>query len=337
VKNTDFLQAVTLLTTRKRNRESALERSPAISAKRDDILRLGLNDYLRWVDPLAAAFEWAAVFLADQHIFDVRFVPYATQLVPLAVMRVILGEEADHHAVRERISRWFWCGILGEQYGSATESRFARDIDQVPGWVRDPTAPQPTTVTESVFQEARLFTLRTRLSAAYKGIYALLIATGAQDWIKGVTFGKVQYAELRTDIHHIFPEQWCHSQGIPRERYDTIINKTPLAAETNRSIGGVAPTTYLRRVEQKSGYDPARVDEVIATHGIDVVALRSDDFDAHIEARKQFLIDLIERATGNKVHRAELDLDVAALAAQYEAEDSDNEPDVLEPTPPSWP
>jgi hypothetical protein len=325
VKSTDFLQAVTLLTTHKRNRESVGERPPAVSAKREDILKLQLTDYLEWKAPLVAAFQWAAVFFADQHIFDSRFVPYATQLVPLAVIRVVLGGEADHHSVKDRIRQWFWCGILGELYGSTTETRFARDVEQVPDWARTPGAPQPTTVTEAVFQETRLFTLKTRLSAAYKGIYALLIAGGAQDWIKGVTFGKAQYANLRADIHHIFPEKWSRDHGIPRQRYDSIINKTPLAAETNRSIGGAAPTAYLRKVEEKSGYPSARLDEVIASHGIDPVALRSDDFDAHIDARREFLIALIEEAMGKRVVRAPGEIDAVALSAEYEDDETEDE------------
>lgn len=325
VKNTDFLQAVTLLTTRKRNRESVAERPPAVSAKREDILKLQLVDYLEWKESLVAAFKWTALFFADQHIFDARFVPYATQLVPLAVIRVILGDEADHHAVKERISQWYWCGILGELYGSTTETRFARDVEQVPDWARSPAALQPTTVTEAVFQETRLFTLKTRLSAAYKGIYALLIGRGAQDWIKGVSFGKAQYASLRADIHHVFPEKWSKDQAIPRQRYDSIINKTPLAAETNRSIGGVAPTTYLKKVQEKSGYSPEKVDEVIATHGISTEALRNDDFDAHIEARKEFLIELIEDAMGKRVVRAPGEIDAVALSAEYEEEDLDED------------
>ena len=332
VKSTDFLQAVTLLTTRKRNRESTAERAPAVSAKREDILKIQLSDYLEWKDELIGAFQWAAVFFADQHIFDARFVPYATQLVPLAVIRVILGEEADRHSVRERISQWYWCGILGELYGSTTETRFARDVEQVPDWATNPAGLEPTTVTEAVFQETRLFTLKTRLSAAYKGLYALLIARGAQDWIKGVTFGKAQYASLRADIHHIFPEKWSKDHGIPRQRYDSIINKTPLAGETNRSIGGVAPSVYLKKVEEKSGYAAQKVDEVLATHGISVEALRSDDFDRHIEVRKEFLIGLIQEAMGKPVVRIPGQIDAVALSAEYEEEEVDEDADqAIEP------
>lgn len=327
VRNTDFLQGVALLATRRRNRESTAERKPAVSARREDILRITLNDYLEWRDKLVAAFEWAAVFLADQYIFDRRFVPYPTQLVPLAVIRVVLGGEADYHGANQRIRRWYWCGVLGELYGSTTETRFARDVEQVPEWAKG-NGSEPLTVTEATFQEKRLYTLKTRLAAAYKGIYALLIADGAKDWIKNVAFNKVQYVSLITDIHHVFPEKWSKANGIDALLYNSVINKTPLAADTNRSIGGDAPTKYLSRVKSKSGLEDDEIDAIVRTHGIDAAALRSDNFEAHFAHRKGFLLDLVEAAMGKKVQREESPADVDELAAEYDEEvDDETDPD----------
>ncbi|WOP19533.1 DUF262 domain-containing protein [Raineyella sp. LH-20] len=325
--STDFLQAATLLTTWKRNRDSTAERKPAISAKRDDILKLQLTDYLEWRGVLVKAFEWTAVFVADLHIFEPRFMPYPTQLVPLAVTKVILDDIADNHGVKERLKRWYWCGILGELYGSATETRFARDVEQLAEWARDTTSVAPRTVSEALFQERRLYTLKTRQSAAYKGIYALIIGTGAKDWIKDVTFSRVQYKTLQTDIHHIFPEKWSKDRNLDRSQWDSIINKTPLAAATNRAIGGVAPTEYLPRVQSRSQLDITHVDRIIATHGIDTNALRNDDFEAHFAYRKNFLIGLIEGAMGKPVVREQGAVDVLAVAAEYEVEVPDDRPD----------
>lgn len=329
--STDFLQAATLLTTWKRNRDSTIERRPAISAKRDDILKLQLTDYLEWRDVLVKALKWTAVFVADLHIFEPRFMPYPTQLVPLAVTKVLLEDLADSHGVKERLRQWYWCGILGELYGSATETRFARDVEQLAPWARGTTAAEPGTVSEALFQERRLYTLKTRQSAAYKGIYALIIGTGAKDWIKDVTFSRVQYKTLQTDIHHIFPEKWCKERNLDRGQWDSILNKTPLAAATNRAIGGVAPTEYLLRVQSRAQLEADAVDGIIATHGIDTEALRRDDFDAHLSHRREFLIDLLEGAMGKSVVREQAAVNVAAIAAEYEEEAPDDDiPDVDE-------
>ncbi|MCZ2830492.1 DUF262 domain-containing protein [Modestobacter sp. VKM Ac-2986] len=304
VENTDFLQAVTMLTTLQRNRADASDRPPAVSAKREDVLKLGLADYLQWRDELQEAFVWSSTFLADLHIFGSRFLPYPKQLVPLAAMKVLLGADADLIGVRERLAQWFWCGILGELYGGAIETRFIRDLEQVPPWARQlEGAVVPRTVQDANFVESRLHSLRTRGAAAYKGIYALLLGNGAHDWMKGQALDKVQYANLAVDIHHVFPQRWCFEHGIDDERRESIINKTPLSAATNRTIGGSAPSAYLGVVAKKAGIGAAQLDGLLATHLVDASSLRTDDFDSYFVARREALVKLVEKAIGKAVQR----------------------------------
>lgn len=303
VSNTDFLQAVTMLATRKRNLNSSAGRAPAISAKREDVLKLELEDYLEWRMPLREAFVWASTLLADWHIFSARDVPYASQLVPLAAIRVVLGKDADLIGVRERLSRWYWCGVLGELYGSATETRFARDIEQVPAWARDESAPVPRTVADASFVESRLLSLRTRNAAAYKGIAALILSLGARDWMEDKALDKVQYTDLAVDIHHVFPQKWCNDQGIDEQRRESIVNKTMISARTNRVIGGVAPSSYLATIEARAQIGGSVLDGLLASHLIPAGFLRLDDFDAFFRARRGAFCDLVEKAIGKEVQR----------------------------------
>jgi hypothetical protein len=179
VENTDFLQAVTMLTTLQRNRADSSDRRPAVSAKREDVLKIDLSDYLTWRDPVREAFIWASTFLADLHIFDERFLPYPKQLVPLAAIKVELGKDANLIGVQAKLVQWFWCGILGELYGSAIESRFVRDLEQVPAWARQQAgAVVPKTVQDASFVESRLHSLRTRLAAAYRASMRCSSGTG---------------------------------------------------------------------------------------------------------------------------------------------------------------
>ena len=53
-----------------------------------------------------------------------------------------------------------------------------------------------------------------RLSAAYKGIHALLMAEGAIDFRSGQPFGQTVFFDEYVDIHHIFPQDWCKTQQI---------------------------------------------------------------------------------------------------------------------------
>ncbi|PRY52238.1 hypothetical protein BCF74_13417 [Knoellia remsis] len=327
VESTDFLQAVTMLTTRKRNLADCSDRPPAISAKREDILKLTLADYLEWRDALREAFIWAATFLADRHIFGSRNVPYAKQLVPLAAIRVVLGNDADLIAVKDRIVRWFWCGVLGELYGSAIETRFVRDIEAVPAWAKDATAPAPRTVQDANFTESRLHSLRTRNAAAYKGLAALILSGGARDWMEDKALDKVQYLDLAVDIHHVFPQKWCAENGVDDEHRESIVNKTTISARTNRTIGGDAPSAYLGLIENRAQINSQRLDELLATHLVDPPALRADDFATYFAARRESLCQLVEAAIGKSVQR-DIGQGLAAEdSAQFEPEVLANEMD----------
>jgi hypothetical protein len=327
IENTDFLQAVTLLATRKRNLADTGSKPAGISAKREDVLKLTLDDYLEWVDPLRDAFLWASDFLADRHIFAPRFLPYPKQLVPLAAIKVVMGPNADLLGPCERLVRWFWSGILGELYGGAIETRFVRDLEQVPAWAMDDHgADVPRTVQDAAFVESRLHSLRTRNAAAYKGIYSLLLANEARDWMEDKALDKVQYASLSTDIHHIFPKHWCNANGIDDEQRESIVNKTAISARTNRTIGGAAPSKYLAAIEAKAQVPPAQLDSLLGSHLVSASALRDDDFKAFFADRRERLCQLIEKAMGKAVQRDVDEGHSTEGSEQFELEVEDRDP-----------
>lgn len=303
--NTDFLQAVALLTSYHRRLEylgrgGDPAQAPGISCKRRDILRLKLADYLTYAPLVEAALLWAAGFLAQQHIFRAADLPYASQLVPLAAVKAVLGKGAESHAGYGKIRRWFWSGVLGELYGGTTETRFARDLEQVVPWVNGE-GPEPGTVAEATFQASRLMTLRTRNSAAYKGVYALLMREGCMDWIYRQPLNMATFLDLNVDIHHIFPKAWCDRNKVDRRMRESIVNKTALSAATNRKIGGRSPAEYLRTVEAAAGIPGADVDRVLETHLIDPTTLRDADFEKFFATRRGRLLALIGEAMGKRV------------------------------------
>jgi hypothetical protein len=149
----------------------------------------------------------------------------------------------------------------------------------------------------------RLLTLRTRNSAAYKGIHALLMRDGCQDFRTGDSIDVQLYFDDRIDIHHVFPQDWCKHNGIDARHCDSIVNKTPLAAKTNRMISNNAPSNYLMRIQRNAGIDEARMDQILESHLIDPRELRSNYFDAFFKARETALLDRIERAMGKPIAR----------------------------------
>lgn len=297
VSATYYLQAITLLETyaQKQQRPEA-----AVACKKSDILKLELEEYQKWAELAVDGFVEAAKFLAQQTIFSHRDIPYGTQVVPLAALFAILREKANNDAVREKLIQWYWCGVFGELYGGAIESRFANDLQQVLSWIDG--GEEPNTVAECNFAPTRLHTLKTRLSAAYKGLYAILMRDGGLDFLSSVPINVQTYFGARIDIHHIFPKDYCKKLGSEAHDYDSIINKTPISGDTNRIIGGNAPKIYLRKLIDK-GTKEDRLDTILASHVIDATALKENDYETFFKLRREALLQRIENATGKKIAR----------------------------------
>lgn len=328
VSNTDFLQAISLFHTRDRRRAAEAvgkqgKDLPAVSGNRQALLNLPLDEYKRYETQVERGFVQAAKFLHMLHIYRIFDLPYQSQIVPLAAILADIGDAWEHEANRAKLVTWYWNGVFGELYGSAVESRIARDFMEVPAWLKG--GDEPSTVSETMFRADRLKTMRMRLSAAYKGVNALLMKEGAQDFRSGQKFDHTVFFGENVDIHHIFPQEWCKNHGIKPSVYDSIINKTPLSYRTNRIIGGVAPSEYIGKLERGNDttppIDPARIDCYLASHLIDPAILRADAFDAFMADRQKLLLSLIEHATGKSAY-------IGNVAE--EGEDDEADEDVIE-------
>lgn len=328
VSNTDFLHAVSLFYTRDQRRAAEEtgkqgKELPAVSGNRQALLNLPLDAYRKYESAVESGFTKAAKFLHTLHIYRIFDLPYQSQVIPLAAILADIGDSWEHEANRAKLVRWYWNGVFGELYGSTIESRIARDFLEVPLWLKG--GPEPSTVSETIFRADRLKTMRMRLSAAYKGVNALLMKAGAQDFRSGQKFDHTVFFGENVDIHHIFPQKWCKEQGIPASVYDSIINKTPLSYRTNRLIGGAAPSEYLAKLEKGNDGTPPiareRLDDYLRSHLIDPERLHADSFDAFMANRQQQLLKLIETAMGKSAYGG---------ALQNEGVDSEADEDTVE-------
>ena len=295
VDGTSFLTAVTLLASYERN----LLIQSAVSCKRADVLRLELADFKRFEARIEAGFKKAAELLAEEKIFEAWGLPYATQLIPLAGICAFLADRVTQHGVKQKLLRWYWCGVFGELYGGANETRFGMDLPDVVQWVDG--GSEPRTVRDSSFAPTRLLSLQSRLAAAYKGLAALLMKHGSKDFVSGTPIDLNTYFNNAIDIHHIFPKAWCEASKLPREKWNSVVNKAPLAASTNRFISGDAPSMYLARIQKNKQVSPESLDEFLVSHVIPVAELHADDFDNFIRSRAAALLGLIEGVTGKAV------------------------------------
>ena len=291
---TDFLTACTLLSTYKKG--------GTVSCKKKDVLNLSLEEYKKYVDDLTAGFVEAEKILQEERIFSSKDLPYTTQFIPLAVLCTLLadGNKIKVTNIKNKIKQWYWCGVFGEMYGGANETRYVYDVVGVMDWISDDTK-VPRTVQESFFNPTRLLGLQSRLSAAYKGIMALVLKNHCQDFISGREMDFTVYKAENIDIHHIFPRAYCESKKYDKTLWNSVVNKTPITYSTNREIGGVAPSAYLSKIENKGQVAGDVLDKYIGTHWIDVSCCRNDDFHGHIISRAKMLLAAIENATGKSI------------------------------------
>ena len=187
-----FLQTVTLYSSFKRRDVSKETPPPAVSCKRKDILDLPFGEYQANKKAVLDGFRIARKFLFSQYVFRQRDLPYATQLIPLAAICAVIGQSVfDKPKTQDILSQWFWCGIMGEMYGGANETRYALDIDDVVKAIRGQDV-LIRTINAASFMSTRLLSLQTRNSAAYKGIMALIYREQCRDFMKGITMDVVK-------------------------------------------------------------------------------------------------------------------------------------------------
>lgn len=311
IEATEFLQAITLLHTRERKLKDIKEGKTGkqirpVSAKRADVLDLPLSAWKNLADQVEEGFKLAGKFLKKESFYSPKEIPYSTQIVPLAAILSYLKERWLEPKIYDKLSQWFWCGVLGELYGGAVETRIANDYEQMIKWFEDDES-LPRTILDANFQTDRFYTLKSRLSAAYKGINVLVLRNGATDWYWKASIQELDVDEVSLDIHHIFPKDWCQKHNISKETYDCILNKTPLSYRANRKIGGDAPSVYLPKLQQEKnvGLSDSQMDAILQTHLVFANFLRTDDYEGFIQDRSEKLKQLIEKTMGKEVSEAE--------------------------------
>lgn len=287
VGNILFLQVVALLS----NGGGGCDRS--------DILKISRADYERWASEAEKGFVEAANFLKSLRIFQARDLPYAGQLVSLAALYAQMGKELASKVARERLEHWYWSGVFGEEYGSTTATRIVEDVREVPNYVRNG---RPTgLMNRFYFDPLRVVSLRTRGSAAYKGLFALQMKAGCVDWLSGEEIDEIAFNSRRIDIHHIFPKAWFSREGakkyggvVPSKVVDSSVNKAPLTAATNQLLGANAPSTYVQKLEKNN----PEIAEALTKSFVRIANLEHDDFVGFFIRRACELVNLVYGAAG---------------------------------------
>ena len=313
VDETAFLTAITLYTT--------YHASSMTTCKKKDVLALEYEDYKKNRDAVLDGYKMARKFLFSQYVFRMRDLPYTTQLIPLSAICAEIGRNVFNQPQTQNIlSQWFWCGIMGEMYGGANETRYANDMEDVVAAIRGQES-QNRTVNAAWFSATRLISLQTRNSAAYKGIMALVYRESCRDFMKGTTIDIVKSMDEAPDIHHIFPEAYCTSMAYPKEKWNSIVNKTPLLPESNRQIGGEAPSVYSKKIIKQAQIDEEQLKIRVESHLVNYDYFIKDDFNNYFVERAKAILKVIENAMGKTIADKSSEQTIKLYGCSLDSED----------------
>ena len=103
----------------------------------------------------------------------------------------------------------------------------------------------------------------------------------------------MHFLDENIEIHHIFPIAWCKSSNIPSNLYNSIINRTPVDASTNRAMGGRAPSRYLPRLRNR--VPDGILERILSTHRLEIGTLEKDDFASLFIQRGKGMLEMVAR------------------------------------------
>ena len=253
LESTDFLQA-DLVAGHRRPPQDWIDRTGGSRPRASAATSCGSASMTTSAGPSPSPRPWSGVtsFSTQERFFRAADLPYRTQFVPLAAHSGPAWDRTET-GNRAMMRRWYWCGVLGEMYGGRTETRFARDLEQVPAWVNGGRGSRGR-VGEAAFyggssahaQDAQLRRVQGRVRAAD--------AARVPGLDQGPADGPVvRSLDYKIDIHHIFPKAGARRTGSTADHRRASSTRRRSPSITNRTIGGVAPSKYLDKVEKKSG------------------------------------------------------------------------------------
>ena len=268
---------------------------------RKEILVPDIADFeRRWKEAVEAVENTIRLLRHPQEFgaISAQYLPYVSIIPAFAALQAALRSlpaprQLDAH---RKLRHWYWASVFTNRYSGSVESTSARDYLDVKAWFGDDTA-EPSLIAEfrTRFRALDLYRETKRGTSVYNGIFNLLVLHGARDWMTGHV---PQHDDL--DDHHIVPKSWGKTIGLGGD-IDTILNRTPLTADTNRNvIHDRLPMEYIPELIKQSGETSVRA--TLESHFVSPAAFKillrdpftAEDFNDFVAERQRTLHDAIE-------------------------------------------
>ena len=253
-------------------------------------------------------------------VVSAKYLPYVSILPVFAALQSHVNQlpaELRLHAQR-KIRYWYWASVFDNRYSGSIESTSARDFLDMKVWFEDDEAePKLIQAFKDNFAKLDFHTQRSRGTSLYNGVFNLIAIKGAKDWVSG----KIPLPE-ELDDHHIIPSAWGNKH-LPGKAINTILNRTPLTAKTNRKIvRDRLPNEYLPEWFEASGRESVEVilkSHFISAEAIDILLrepFTPEDFEQFTAARQRTIRAAIESLLVKE--RLDLDPPLRALDESIE-------------------
>ncbi len=268
---------------------------------RKEVLIADADDFEHLWNRAIVALETAIDLLRHPQEFGVvspAYLPYVSILPAFAALQAYIDALPPNLRLgaQRKVRQWYWASVFTNRYSGSVESTTARDFLDIKAWIKNPVA-EPALLQEfrARFRTLELRKETRRGASIYNAVFNLLILNGARDWVTG---NVSQYDDL--DDHHIVPQSWG-KEHLGGDLINTILNRTPLTADTNRHVIKTRlPNAYLPELIAENGKEAVRA--ILESHFISPAAeeilLRDpftpEDFEAFITERQRTIQEAIE-------------------------------------------
>jgi len=227
------------------------------------------------------------------------YLPYVSILPAFSALQLHANTLPSNQRLnaKRKFHHWYWASVFTNRYSGAVESTTARDFQDVSAWFQDDNK-EPALLAEFK-QRFRTLELRKEVrrgTSVYNGVFNLLVLSEARDWMTGDV---PRPGDL--DDHHIVPKDWVKDHEGIGSLIDSILNRSPLTAETNRHvINSRLPNAYLPELIKANG--EAAVRSTLESHLISPAAFdillrkpfTQQDFEEFLAERQRAILDAIE-------------------------------------------
>ena len=219
--------------------------------------------------------------------FKNDLIPYTTMIVPLAALLSAVEERKGGEAIYRKLDRWYWANVFTQRYDSAVDTKTYQDFKEVIGWLEGDA--MPIWIANLSTDEVD-FDAGKQRSAVYRGLLCTIILAGAKDFINGQA---ANLMECQDD--HIFPKSKFKHPNV-----NVITNRTLISSKSNQIKTDKKPSEYLPLFLHSHDNDESRLLNTLRSHLISpqaYEAMKHDDFDGFIGARRDAMRKAVERLT----------------------------------------